>query len=72
MQWEAVEDRCWKDCRVSLYQRRLPDGRRRFLAETWFDEGDRVLLDHWNLSALRRMVQEILPIMEMARRLQLH
>lgn len=69
MQWEAVEDRRWKDCRIFLYQRRLPDGRRRFLAETRFDDRDRVLLDHWNLSALRRMVQEILPIMELARRL---
>lgn len=69
MQWEALEDQFLKGYRVSLFQRRLPDGSRRFLAETRFDETDRVLLDHWNLAVLRRMLKEVLPIMELARRL---
>ena len=68
MEWENIEDENLQGYHVSLYQRTFPDGRRRYLAETRFDDCDRVIIDHWNLAALRKMIEETLPVMQLARR----
>jgi hypothetical protein len=53
----------------SLYRTWLRDGRERYLAEAAFEDGEMVLLDHWNLAALRTVIQELMPVMTMARKI---
>ncbi len=67
MQCEAIRSEVLKGYHVSLYKRSLPGGRMRFTAEAELGTGDRVLLDHWNLSALQKMLLEVIPLMELAR-----
>jgi hypothetical protein len=52
---------------VSLYKMRSADGKLRFLAETLFEDGDKFLIDHWNLSSLQRMIREVIPVVQLAR-----
>ena len=52
---------------VSLYKTRLPDGRQRFMAEALLEDGDKFLVDHWNLSSLQRIIQELMPVVQLAR-----
>ncbi|MFO1463803.1 MAG: hypothetical protein U1F66_08485 [bacterium] len=52
---------------VSLYKTRSADGKQRFFAEARFEDGDKFLIDHWNLSSLQRMVQEVIPVGQLAR-----
>jgi len=68
MYGEALGEKLLGGYQVHLYKRNLPNGSSRFVAQADFGEGDRVLLDHWNLATLNRILLEIIPVMELARR----
>jgi len=67
MYGEALGRESLEGHQVFLYKRSLPNGGCRFVAETEFGQGDRVLLDHWNLAGLHKMLKEVIPLMELAR-----
>ena len=64
---ETIAQQEWKGYQVSLYKTRLADGRQRFLAEALLDDGDKFLVDHWNLSSLQRIIREVMPVVQLAR-----
>ena len=53
----------------SFYQATSENGRKRFIAEAALGDGERVLLDHWNLSVLQKQLCKITPVMEQARQM---
>lgn len=67
MYQEAIGHQMRKGYQVSLYKTKSADGRQRFLAETRLDDGDKFLIDHWNLSSLERILNEVIPVVQMAR-----
>jgi hypothetical protein len=67
MMRETIAQEEWKGYQVSLYKTKSSDGRARFFAEASLEDGDKFLLDHWNLSSLQRMVREVMPVVQMAR-----
>ena len=69
---ETIAQQEWKGYQVSLYKTRLADGRQRFLAEALLDDGDKFLVDHWNLSSLQRIIREVMPVVQLARAWQGH
>lgn len=69
MQMEEIGIQQIENQAFSIYRAQFSDGRQHFIAETAFAEGEKVLLDHWNLHALRREIEELFPIMKLARRL---
>ena len=64
---ETIGQKESKGYQVSLYKTRSADGRQRFMAEALLEDGDKFLVDHWNLSSLQRMIQELMPVVQMAR-----
>jgi hypothetical protein len=70
MKVESLEVKEFSGFQVSLFRKISPNGRYQFLAETEIGDGDRVILDHWNLIALKRQLQEILPVVALVRRTQ--
>jgi len=67
MSRETIAQEDWKGYKVSLYKTRSADGRQFFLAEARMDDGDKFLIDHWNLSSLQKMIREVLPVVQMAK-----
>lgn len=64
---ETIGQKESKGYQVSLYKTRLADGRQRFMAEALLEDGDKFLVDHWNLSSLQRIIQELMPVVQLAR-----
>lgn len=64
---ETIAQEEWKGYQVSLYKTRLADGRQRFMAEALLEDGDKFLVDHWNLSSLQRIIKELMPVVQLAK-----
>lgn len=52
---------------LHFVKRRLTNGKVGYGAEINWNSQEKILIDHWNLGALKRQVNELLPIMKMAR-----
>jgi len=67
MLYETVGRKDLEGYQVRLYKRSRVDGHHRYFAEAKREQGERVLLDHWNLSKLLEMLDETLPVINLAR-----
>lgn len=67
MSRETIGQEDWKGYQVSLYKTRSAEGKQLFLAEARMEDGDKFLIDHWNLSSLQRMIREVMPVVQMAK-----
>lgn len=66
MSTETLGEMAFKGWVFHIYRSNFDSGRFGFMAETALNDGDRVLLDHWNLAALFREIENIVPVMAMA------
>lgn len=72
MSTEALGELAFHGMVFHIYRSDFDNGRFGFMAETAWDDGDRVLLDHWNLSALYKELEKLVPLMTKARLITNH
>ena len=62
---ETLEGNCF-----CVYKRISTTGRSLYVAEGCLENGEVVVLDHWNLSTLQRKLRELIPVIRLSRELR--